>query len=160
MNSKTLVALTLCTLASSAIAVQEDSGAQTLPIVKASVSTAGPYGENWYLTLTPEGQVSLQVFYSSRPSGNLLANFNLGEETVVAIKDALEANDFFALPSQAEPAQVAMHRPNLTIEVYLGAEHHTATLYDPEALESDPTTARFLAVWEAIFEGLPFQPSW
>ena len=159
MSPKTMVALTLFALTSSVVAVQEDD-APTLPIVKASVSTAGPYGENWYLTLTPEGQVSLQVFYSSRPSGNLLAHFNLGEEQVVAIKDALETNDFFALPSQAEPAQVAMHRPNLTIEVYLGAEHHTATLYDPEALESEATTTRFLAVWGAIFEGLPFQPSW
>ena len=159
MSPKTMVALTLFALTSSVVAVQED-GAPILPIVKASVSTAGPYGENWYLTLTPEGQVSLQVFYSSRPSGNLLAHFNLGEEQVVAIKDALETNDFFALPSQAEPAQVAMHRPNLTIEVYLGAEHHTATLYDPEALESEATTTRFLAVWGAIFEGLPFQPSW
>ena len=158
MSPKTMVASTLFALTSSVFAIQED--APTLPIVKASVSTAGPYGESWYLTLTPEGQVSLQVFYSSRPSGNLLANFNLGEKQVVAIKDALEASEFFELPPKLEPTQVAMHRPNLTIEVFLGAQHRTVNLYDPEALESEPTTARFLSVWEAIFEGLPFQPSW
>jgi len=138
----------------------QTSESKALPIVKASVSTAGPYGESWYLTLTPEGQVSLQVFYSSRPSGNLLAHFNLGEERVLAVKEALGEAEFFDLPEKLEPSPVAMHRPHLTIEVYLGARHHTSTLYDPEALVSEATTERFLAVWQRLFETLPFQPSW
>lgn len=32
--------------------------------VRAWISTAGPYSEMWDLSLTPEGQVGLQVFYS------------------------------------------------------------------------------------------------
>ena len=45
--------------------------------LKASVNTAGPYGESWYLALAPDGAISLQVFYTSGPSGSLLAKFSL-----------------------------------------------------------------------------------
>ena len=44
--------------------------------------------------------------------------------------------------------------------MYLGTRHHTVSLYDPEKLESLPTTGRFLAVWQSIFEVLPLRPSW
>ena len=129
-------------------------------LVKASISTAGRYGESWYLTLAPDGEANLQVFYSTSPSGTLLARFSLAAEHVLAVRETLVSEEFFALPPQLEASEPPMHRPRLVVEVYLGGRHHTVSLYDPEKLESQPTTSRFLAVWQRIFEALPLRPSW
>ncbi len=129
-------------------------------LVKASISTAGPYGESWYLTLAPDREANLQVFYSTSPSGTLLARFSLSGEQVLAVRETLVSEDFFALPPELAPSEVLMHRPRLVVDVYLGARHHTVSLYDPEKLKSLPTTSRFLAVWQRIFEALPLRPSW
>ena len=139
---------------------QKEEPAPSAFLVKASISTAGPYGESWYLTLAPDGEANLQIFYSTSPSGTLLARFRLSGEDVLAVRETLESEDFFALPPELAPSEVHMHRPRLVVEVYLGGRHHTVSLYDPEKLESLPTTHRFLAVWQRIFEALPLKPSW
>ena len=128
--------------------------------LKASVSTAGPYGESWYLTLAPDGAISLQVFYSSGPSGSLLAKFNLGEAGVRGIREALVTEKFFDLPSETTPKETHFHRPGMTIEVDLGGRHHAVRVYDPERLGDRPELTRFFAVWAKVFDGLPFRPSW
>ncbi len=106
-------------------------------LVKASISTAGRYGESWYLTLAPDGEANLQVFYSTSPSGTLLTRFSLAAEHVLAVRETLESEDFFALPPQLAPSEPPMHRPRLVVEVYLGGRHHTVSALRPrEARES------------------------
>ena len=155
-----VAALATLAAAISAGGTQEEEPAPSAFLVKASISTAGPYGESWYLTLAPDGEANLQIFYSTTPSGTLLARFRLSGEDVLAVRETLESEDFFALPPELAPSEVHMHRPRLVVEVYLGGRHHTVSLYDPEKLESLPTTRRFLAVWQRIFEALPLRPSW
>jgi len=131
-----------------------------LLFVKASISTAGPYGERWYLTLAPDGEANLQVFYRTNPSGTLLARFSLSEEYVLAVRETVASEEFFALPPELAPSQSRFHQPHLILDVYLGGRHHNVSLYDPEALEEQPSSNRFLAVWRRVFEALPYRPSW
>ncbi len=128
--------------------------------VKASITTAGPYGESWYLTLSPDGEASLQVFYSTSPSGTLLARFSLSRERVNAALDVVKSEEFFALPEEIQPSEIQMHRPRLVVEAYDGDRHHRVSLYDPDQLMDRAETKRFLAVWRSIFESLPLKPAW
>ncbi len=150
---------TLATI-STASARQGEEPASSLLLVKASISTAGPYGESWYLTLAPDGEVNLQVFYSTSPSGTLLARFSLSDEHVLAVRETVASEEFFALPPELAPSQRLFHQPRLILDVYLGGGHHRVSLYDPEALKNQPSSNRFLAVWRRVFEALPFSPSW
>jgi hypothetical protein len=137
-----------------------DEAARPPLFVRAWVSTAGSYGQNWYFLLTPEGEAHLQVFYNSPPSGNLLGRFSLSEERVRVLHEALESEKFFDLPSEISPAQRGVHRPLLQMEVHLGDRNHKVPLYDPDAVKQGATKERFLAIWRWVFEGLPFKPSW
>lgn len=114
----------------------------------------------WYLTLAPSSEVSLQVFYNQSPSGNLLGRFSLSEQQSLAIRKACDAQDFFGLPADLTPPQQAFHRPHLQLTIHLGGRHHKVSLYDPAELKGQAATIRFLAVWAAVFEGLPLRPSW
>ena len=145
---------------SAASARQGEEPASSLLLVKASISTAGQYGESWYLTHAPDGEVNLQVFYSTSPSGSLLARFRLSDEHVLAVRETVASEEFFALPPELAPSQTLFHQPRLVLDVYLGGAHHTVSLYDPEALENQPNSNRFLAVWRRVFEALPLRPSW
>jgi len=138
----------------------EDAPSAPPLFLQASISTAGPYGESWYLTLAPSGEVSLQVFYSKSPSGSLLARFSLSEEQALTIRKACESQTFFALPSDLTPPQRAFHRPHLQLDIHLAGRHHKVSLYDPAALKGQAATSRFLAVWNSVFEQLPLRPSW
>lgn len=135
---------------------------QNVPVllVKASLSTAGPYGESWYLTLTPDADVGLQVFYSTRPSGSLMARFTVAEESVDALRKTIEAERFFELPTQISPKTRAFHRPDFRLDITVLGRQHKVSLYDPEQLTKDDGARRFLVVWGRLFEGLPLRPSW
>jgi hypothetical protein len=137
-----------------------DDAPSTPPLfLQASISTAGPYGEGWYLTLAPSGEVSLQVFYNKSPSGSLLARFALSEQQALTIRKACDSQAFFALQSDLAPPQRAFHRPHLQLDIHLGGRHHKVSLYDPAALKGQ-ATGQFLAVWNSVFEHLPVKPSW
>jgi len=138
----------------------EEATAAPPLFVRASVSTAGAYGQNWHLTLSPNREVFLQVFYGSNPSGNLMAHFTLSERQVGAIRKACEAQRFFELPADLAPQRIPLHRPHLQIEIHLGVRHHKVSLSDPSALRAHSAADRFLAVWKAVFETLPLRPSW
>jgi hypothetical protein len=138
---------------------EQAAGAPAL-FVRAFLSTAGAYGENWHLTLAPNGEVFLQVFYGSSPSGNVMAHFTFSETRVGAIKKACEAQQFFELPTDLAPLQRPLHKPSLQIEIHLGGRHHKVSLYDPSALRAHAAANRFLAVWNTVFETLPLRPSW
>ena len=153
----TCAAVVLMPLAPAAGA--QDPGAPPL-FVRASVTTAGPYGESWHLTLAPDGAVSLQVSYRTNPSGNLTARFQLSGERVEAVRSASEAQHFLDLPAELEPEVVQFHRPHLKLEFHLDGRHHEVSLYDPPALKSHAAARRFLEVWETVFAGLPIKPSW
>ena len=128
--------------------------------VEAWLSTAGPYGEGWTLRLAPNGNVFLRVLYMGNPSGNLLADLDVGDEYERHLRAAIETHRFFDLPTDISPKSAVLHLPDFTMDVALGGKRHKVRLYDPKQLEADSRTKRFLAVWEALFEGLPMKPSW
>jgi hypothetical protein len=129
-------------------------------LVKASLSTAGPYGEGWYLTLTPDGDVALQVFYSTNPSGSLMARFTVAEERIDDLRRTIDAERFFDLPTEVSPKTRAFHRPDFRLDVTVSGRQHKVSLYDPGELTKDDAARRFLVVWGRLFEGLPLKPSW
>ena len=100
------------------------------------------------------------MFYSTSPSGTLLARFSLSPEQAGAATEVVESEEFFALPEEIQPSEVQMHRPRLVVEIYDGDRHHRVALYDPEKLMDRAETKRFLAVWRSIFEPLPLKPGW
>ena len=128
--------------------------------VQAWVSTAGPYGESWNLTIAPDGEVNLQVLYLGSPSGTLLARFTWSAAQLNAIREAVHTADFFALPARLAPPESLFHQPHLRLEIHFGERHQNVTLYDPDALAGQPEAARFLTLWRRVFEELPFKPSW
>ena len=160
MTRMALLALTLFTATDARPAEREDAPSAAPLFLQASISTAGPYGEGWYLTLAPSGEVTLQVFYNQSPSGTLLGRFILSEEKTLAIREACAAQEFFGLPPSLTPPQQAFHRPHLQLDIHLGGRHHKVSLYDPAELKGQATTNRFLAVWASVFQGLPVRPSW
>ena len=138
---------------------KEAPGAPAL-FVQAFISTAGAYGETWQLTLAPNGDVFLQVFYGASPSGDVMAHFTLSERGIGAIREACETQQFFDLPTDLAPLERLGHKPSLQIEIHLAGRHHKASLYDPAALRTHAAANRFLALWNAVFETLPLRPSW
>lgn len=154
------LAVTLLIAADVQLATCGDAPSPAPLFLQASISTAGPYGQGWYLTLAPGGEVTLQVFYNQSPSGNLLGRFSLSEQQSLAIRKACDAQDFFGLPADLTPRPQAFHRPHLQLTIHLGGRHHKVSLYDPAELKGQAATLRFLAVWASVFEGLPLKPSW
>jgi hypothetical protein len=135
--------------------------AESVPIlVSASVSTAGPYGELWEVSITPEGSASLRVHYMGNPFGTLLAQFTLPPDAMDRIRTAIEADRFFDLPAEIAPKASPLHMPNLHLGLSVGAKHHKVRLYDPASIEKDPSAQRFLKVWKTVFAGLPLKPAW
>jgi hypothetical protein len=138
---------------------EEALGARAL-FVEAFASTGGAYGENWHLTLAPNGEVFLQVSYATSPSGEVMAHFTFSERSIGAIREVCKTQQFFDLPTDIAPLERMGHKPSLQIEIHLAGRHHKASLYDPSALRTHAAANRFLAVWNAVFETLPLRPSW
>ncbi len=128
-------------------------------VVQASVDTAGPYGEGWYLTIAPDGTAFLQVYYSPDPSGSLSGSFHLSESAVAEIQQAVSSQRFFELPSEISAAEVVLHNPDLRISVSASGKTHSVNLYNPVEVGATPEAVRFLAVWEALFRHLHLQPT-
>ncbi len=129
-------------------------------VVTAVMSNAGPYGESWVLTMTPDGRVSLTVLYMGNPSGSLMARFDLGDAAIEAIYKAITSERFFDLPPKLEPKVLPFHKPALQLDVRVGSTHHNVNLYDPEQLGKDTTVERFRKVWNAVFATIPLKPVW
>jgi hypothetical protein len=129
-------------------------------VVTAFMSNAGPYGESWVLTMTPEGRVSLTVFYMGAPGGSLMARFDLGDAAIATIHEAIAGERFFDLPPKLEPKILPFHKPSLQLDVRVGSAHHNVNLYDPQQLGKDSAVERFRKVWNAVFAALPLKPAW
>jgi hypothetical protein len=127
---------------------------------EAWLSTAGPYGQGWSLRLAPSGNVSLRVFYMGTPAGSLLADFDPGDGYEARVRAVLNDQQFFVLPAEITPKAAMLHMPDFSLNIGLGSRRHKVRLYDPEQMKSDPRAKRFLAVWTALFDGLPVKPSW
>jgi hypothetical protein len=135
--------------------------AQNPPVVvTAFMSNAGPYGESWVLTMTPDGRVSLTVLYMGNPGGTLMARFDLRDPAIEAISEAITSERFFDLPSKIEPKVLPMHKPALQLDVRVGSTHHNVNVYDPKQLEKDAAVERFRKVWNAVFATIPIKPAW
>jgi hypothetical protein len=129
-------------------------------VVTAFMSDAGPYGESWVLTMTPDGRVSLTVLYMRSPSGSVMARFDLGDAAIEAIYEAITSERFFDLPPKLEPKVLSFHKPALQLDVRVGSTHHNVNLYDPKQLGKEIAVERFRKVWNAVFATIPLKPAW
>ena len=128
-------------------------------LIEGWLSTAGPYGESWWYTLTPGGSVSLHVDYILNPSGSLMAEFHVSDEDVARVRKAIETERFLELPEKISAEMVELHRPDYRLTITLGGRRAQVSLYDPAQIKSDPRTARFLKVWNEMYRCLPVKPS-
>jgi hypothetical protein len=76
-----------------------------------------------------------------------------------SIREAVVRADFFSLPTELSPEKVFLHMPDLRVEVELASRTQKVSLYSPDELEGDDKQ-RFMDVWNALLEPLPFKPSW
>jgi len=150
----------LCATLAALSAQQTVAAEPPLLVVEAWVSTAGPYGESWELGIRPDGVVRMQVLYMGSPSGNLMARLHLPEPALARIRAALDSERFFELPEKLAPKTSLLHMPFFKLDVWSGTRHRAVTLYDPKQIHADPSTQRFLEVWEAVYAGLPLRPTW
>jgi hypothetical protein len=128
-------------------------------VIQASLSTAGPYGDDWQLTLAPDRTVFVEVYYGGAASGSVTGSFFLSAEAVSEIANAVETQDFFNLPDEISRQWVVLHNPDFFISVSKGGRSHKVNLYNPEELGPMPEVQRFLAVWDALFRHLPLRPA-
>jgi hypothetical protein len=164
-----LLAMPVCLPATSAFAdpssVSQPRGSQprrtpTFTVIKATVSTAGPYGDSWYVTILPDGEASLKVYYSVGSSGSILGRFSLPDERIEDIARSIETEGFFTLPAEFGPQSAPLHQPDLWLEIAVGDKRRKVNLYDPDQIATDPRAKRLLAIWDQVFGGLPFKPKW
>ena len=129
--------------------------------VAAWVSTAGPYGPMWDLTIAADARATLEVLYPFNPSGRLAGNFEIAEERLATLRRAVETERFFDLPAELGPKEAILaHMPDLRLEIQVGAKKHKVALYDPSQVARLATTRRFLTVWQTVYAGLPIRPTW
>jgi hypothetical protein len=129
-------------------------------LVSAWVATAGPYGEDWDLTIRQDGGAALQVLYMGSPSGTLMAHVRLSEDAIGRIRAALASERFFDLATKLAPKASPLHMPHLKLDIWSGEEHRVVTVYDPGPIMQEPATQRFLKVWDAVYSGFPLRPTW
>lgn len=156
----TMTVATATLVASSVLATQEVPADSAPLLVKAWVSTAGPYGSMWDLTIAADGRASLEVLYPFNPSGKLTGSFVLSSEALTELRHAVQKERFLELPTQIGPKEGALHMPDLRLAVQIGATQHKVALYDPAQVARLPTTRRFLEVWNKVYGGLPIKPTW
>lgn len=142
------------------IRVVQPQGPTEAFVLQATVSTAGPYGESWYLTIAPDRTAFLKVYYSTGLSGEMVGDFILGAPALAEIQGVIEEQRFFDLPSEISAKSIVLHKPDLQIAVTMYGRTATVQLYDPEQLGRTPEVKRFLAVLDSVFRHFPVKPSW
>ncbi len=152
--------LTIAALLTLAVGAAADDKQAPVVIVTALMTTAGPYGESWVFTMTPEGRASLKVVYMGNPRGSLMAQFDLRETAIEAIRKAITSERFFEIPAKLTPEVFGFHKPALQLDVRVGGVYHNVNVYDPAQLGKDAAVERFRKVWNAVFAELPLRPSW
>ncbi len=159
-SSLLIVAFLLC--GGSTVEPQSEGPATSSRLfVQASLSTAGPYGQNWYLTLAPDGRLWVEVFFSIDPQGSLIGNFSLTEENMKNLRDAVHTAGFFSLPKEILPSSpVPLHMPDFRMEIELGDQSRKVSLYSPKDLKGSIEAKRFLDLWQKLIAPLPFKPTW
>ena len=128
--------------------------------VYAWVSTAGPYGEIWELTLKSSDSVSIEVSYVGKAMGKITGEFIPMPKALDDLRKAIEVERFAELPKALHPKDIGFHRPDLRLTIVIDGRKHEASLYDPDELKGDARSRRFLAVWHSAFALVPLSPKW
>jgi hypothetical protein len=157
-----LAVATLLVFCSSLLHAQgREPRATSVLLVRASLNTAGPYGENWHLIWATDKVLRLQVTYALPPGGSLNGEFFLTDEHIRKLREALTLNGYFSLPTEIVPSTaVTPHLPDLRIMVELDGRVHAVSLYSPEDVKANPAALQFLAIWNVIVAPLPLKPKW
>ncbi len=93
-------------------------------LVRAYISTAGPYGESWELNLKADGKVSLEILYMLNPMGRMSGEFINSPERLEALRQVISAEQFFELPNEIWPGAAPLHQPDLRLTITVGDRRH------------------------------------
>ena len=129
-------------------------------VVEASISTAGPYGEFWEVSIDPEGELHLVVLYMTDPLGHFCGEFHVGKARLEELQHKVNSSSYFDLPEQIEPTEVPFHAPDLRLMVKHNGQEKSVALYNPDAVLEGPQKTRFMEIWNAVFAMLPVKPKW
>jgi len=125
---------------------------------EAEVTTAGPYGEHWTVTLEYGEEASVAIHWTFHTPGHLTGTFLIEPQEVAKAADAAQ---FASLPQWIDNDRPApLHQPDLRLDLQVNCRRHEVHLYDPARVENRGQVERFMAVWNAIFRQLPVQPKW
>ncbi len=138
------------------------------PVLEFRLSTAGPYGETWRVTLRefselPPEDPWVEVcvdFHSFAPSGRAQASFLLSAERYREVLAALDDAKFHELPEVISQPKVALHMPSLEIVDRRQDTPRSVELYNPTELTGRLEVPRFMRVWDSLFNQLPLSTKW
>jgi len=136
------------------------AGSEFAISARAKALTAGPYGESWTLSVPVEGDATLEVNFMLDRMGRAFGEFLVSEERRKALLQAVHDERFMELPTDVSPQYATVHAPDLRLKITLAGTSHEVKLYDPDKLRDDERALRFLAVWKAAFDIVPWEPEW
>ncbi|QNK66349.1 hypothetical protein [Variovorax sp. PAMC26660] len=151
-----------CLAATTHVIADEPTNAKprTIPDVeiKATLSTAGSYGEIWSLHLTPDGLGYFRYFNNRRPQGELSGEFLFDLDAISKLAALAQTQSFEKLPKTIKPSLLMLHGPDYALSIQIGAKRHAVELFQPDDVGQTEELTRFAEVWNAIWSPLPFKP--
>ena len=149
-----MMALLLAAVASSAF-----GGQPAAPALRV-LAAGGVGGRNWYAEMASDGSISLEHTDLFHRDNDFKRTFEASDRRMSAVRMAIARAKFLQLPADITRKMVTIDASGLRLTVTLGSKSHSVFLYEPEELVRDKRAKRFLAVWNAMFDGLPERPPW
>ena len=149
-----IMALLLAAVASSAF-----GGQPTAPALRV-LAAGGVGGRNWYAEMASDGSIGLEYSDLYHHDNDFKRTLEASDRRLSTVRIAVANAEFLQLPANITRKMVTIDASALRLTVTLGNKSHSVFLYEPEELARDKRAKRFLAVWNALFEGVPDRPPW
>jgi hypothetical protein len=149
----------MCSVMSIATHAQDrgEAAASTV-VIDASVRTAGPYGETWYLLVTGDGRAFFEYASLRTPMGSVSGKFLVDPAAIRRVQEQAQSTQFSSLPKALEPSPVPMHAPDYRLKVRIGDEVPSVRVYAPKELQDTAALQRFWSVWNMAWSLVPLRP--
>lgn len=110
----------------------------------------------WNIRIFPDGFGSAVTMRGMK----LVTQTNSGrdEKHINALKQAINAVNFFHLPEIIKPEFREFHAPTAEIVIILGDRQHRVRMVHPERMKDDPNFKKFMTIWELLIDDFMFKP--